>query len=757
MSDFLKRLQKTHRSKIFKGKFTSYQSWELFFQKHFKKFPASYREHVNFFADAKRDLAQAFLEFNSKSFGIKSIQWTRSDLSQDINFLITGTDDAIIPVKVMIGVSDKAILTRNGANLSSFTAMSVLHCGTDCKRKNGLIIVSDGKFHESVFTDWAPAKTGSVRFVSKEELNETFENKKFWNFYIKRAKSFRTEKFHTDPIILENWQEDAEVACNSPVKTGSIFIGTGGGKTVVFSTFLARRIREATKPNIYVIVTPSLLLTEQTLRTVFKSIINDHECPSKYLMICSSDADKRELEDIASANDMPTGKICTTTSTREIQNVIDDAEKKNLPLVITVTYRSLGKLSETLLECKKKIEILIFDEAHNLIKGKLCGWDNRDEAIKLESIAERVRYFTATPSKSFDGRRGFHEEKYQCLYSISNRELILKGCIVPLKMVTVDVTRIVPKKDGGYWDLESPHVYPKIVKAVFEKHRQICIEESKSPEKFAPRILVRMPNSTDLMTFAESKENKSLFENGVQTYTIGSKDGLHVNGTKYVGGKDKAEYLRVQRELPSNIESLSAHIEMLVEGIDIQTFNGFLACKSITDAVLMNQSHGRTRRPDLSDKEFIRNNHPTWNELEYLRKNNGLIKPYAYVYVLSFIEDSEFYSDDVKKLLKRELSIMGDGIEDVEIYPIVEIACPEESRGGAPNAGDIVGDTSIPRDFSNIDKIGLRFTEVEIDNIKKEVVEDEQKRIEQEFIDEKLEQIRNDIRNEFDEILGEIG
>jgi hypothetical protein len=125
--------------------------------------------------------------------------------------------------------------------------------------------------------------------------------------------------------------------------------------------------------------------------------------------------------------------------------------------------------------------------------------------------------------------------------------------------------------------------------------------------------------------------------------------------------------------------------------------------------------------------------------LEVLRKNNGLVKPYNYIYVLSFIEDSDFYEKETRKLIKSELSIMGDGLEDVEIYPIVEIACPDDRSGGAPDAGDIQGDTAIPRDFSNVDKIDLRFREVDVSNIKEEIAEDEKQQAEQEIFEEEFE------------------
>lgn len=711
---FLLRLGKSRKRVI--GKYNSLSEW----RNHIAtvKIPNSFDSREQFLHEAEVGLMATMLEFRAVELGIKSFE-RPNRFRDDVTFIGECNDESKVAIRVITDLRDGEVITRNSKHLSGVTVVSVIHFGVSPVKKDGFIVIADADYHETLTKQWAPGVSGSAKLISKKELAEFFNgNTNFWNYYRKVISNFvPTTEAHVK-IQLEDWQLNAVSACLGPEKSGGIYFGTGGGKTLVFSYSLSEAIRMNSADSIYVVITPSLLLTGQTLKVVVGNVTS--KC--KYLRVCSDDTEYEELEAQLAQKDLMASEIPSTTDVNAISRMVQDSQQKNVPLVIVVTYKSLVKVHKAL--NGQAIKMLIVDEAHNLVKGQLCGKPRMGGDISdleyvemLESQAEKIRYFTATPPDSYDGRVGFSlDEKYKTLYSISNKELIARGCITPLSLVVVDVANILTKNQSGAYDLEDPHAATKVIQLVFKDAQKRVLERSKSPEDNAIKMLVKLPSSKYLQVFEESDGRKEI-NREASTYTISSLYGLYINGQKYEGSDFREKYLDEQHAMTGAETSLTAYVEMLGEGIDVQKFNVFLSFEPILDEITRTQTFGRVRRAHPEDRKMIRDEKLTADRVDSFRENGGLQKPYAYVYILKWGISSADYKKEVMELIKSEFV-------DDEIDPSVKVIVPDQLPAGSPDGGQFQGFLNVPRDFSNISTISLDFSTDDMEKIRKEVREE---------------------------------
>jgi superfamily II DNA or RNA helicase len=580
-----------------------------------------------------------------------------------------------------------------------------------------MFLMANGSFHESLTTDWAPGMNGSVRFFDKEALHPTLTDEKFWNFYRNRVHTYQPPTNNVDMPTLDTVQNDARAATTSPEKSGTIHVGTGGGKTLIFAFAIADLMGLAPKKKqfqIHAVVVPTLLLAHQTLWVIAFCVEKLYGKSCKYLVVNSADEDNSEVEAMIAESEC--GDIQNTTNPDTVIKTMREAKDKDWPLVVVSTYMSQHVLDAALEEEDEYLEMLVFDEGHNLVKGRLCGkprigqkeLSDLEYANKLEKRATRVRYFTATPPKSFDGRKGFHlDGKYKTLYSITDGELILRGFITLIRPVYIDVSDVVKRNPDGTCNLSDPHIQAKVVKRCLENLVKQLARDSRSPETIAPRLLAKFPNSTHLNVFQESLSRQEMADEGVFTYTISCLHKLFKGDTKYDGSDFRHEYLKEQKELDSSEPSVTGYVQMLGEGIDVNSFNAILSFESIFDEITRKQTLGRGRRTNPDDRKLIQSLNPTYEEFMSLVENQKLNKPFCYVYIPMWNDGVMDYTCELKRLVKRDFSeMMGEIYQPI----LVKVNVPDELPAGAPSGGTFEPDMQNPKDHSNITSLDLNFT-----------------------------------------------
>jgi superfamily II DNA or RNA helicase len=218
-----------------------------------------------------------------------------------------------------------------------------------------------------------------VVVVSKANL----EVSEIWEFF---NDSFRPAKVTPKKKLFPH-QSEAIKAVTSSFKLntrGQLLMACGSGKTIT-----AQRIQEKLDSETTLILLPSLLLVEQTL----KSWRAEASKPFLALSVCS-DSSVNGDEPLSKTSDLP---FPVTTDPNEIRKFLQLSGKK----VIFSTYQSSQKIEEAVKGKRFQFDLVICDEAHRLAGkvDKAYGTVFREGAIP----SRRYLFMTATP-KIFSSR-----------------------------------------------------------------------------------------------------------------------------------------------------------------------------------------------------------------------------------------------------------------------------------------------------------------------------------------------------------------
>jgi len=218
-----------------------------------------------------------------------------------------------------------------------------------------------------------------VVVVSKANL----EDSEIWEFF---NDSMRPANAAPKKTLFPH-QSEAIKAVTASFKLntrGQLLMACGSGKTIT-----AQRIQEKLDSETTLILLPSLLLVEQTL----KSWRAEASKPFLALSVCS-DSSVNGDEPLSKTSDMP---FPVTTDSSEIRKFLQLPGKK----VIFSTYQSSQKIEEAVKGKKFQFDLVICDEAHRLAGkvDKAYGTVFREGAIP----SRRYLFMTATP-KIFSSR-----------------------------------------------------------------------------------------------------------------------------------------------------------------------------------------------------------------------------------------------------------------------------------------------------------------------------------------------------------------
>ena len=166
--------------------------------------------------------------------------------------------------------------------------------------------------------------------------------------------------------FLVNHKDEQELAIQMP---------TGSGKTYLIKYLTLNGEFE----NITIIVMSRLIVVRQTYCQYYKN-----NGPLQIVFYCSED--DRDDDSNGNDDDFEMPKLDSTTST-------------NKRKIILTTYVSFPKLVDYLKQTKQKIDMTIFDEAHNCNGEKVSRILN-DETDK--TLLGKIRYFSATLNRDIN-------------------------------------------------------------------------------------------------------------------------------------------------------------------------------------------------------------------------------------------------------------------------------------------------------------------------------------------------------------------
>ena len=198
---------------------------------------------------------------------------------------------------------------------------------------------------------------------------------------------------------------------------GTVYIPTGGGKTICMIEDLRTQLVQSDYPTLTVVAAPRIMLALQ-LANEFNEILNS---VSNY-----------KIGSVHSG-DSP---FYSVTTEADIMKFVSSAHTFGAHVILFTTYHSLHKIANN----QFFVDTFYCDEAHNTTQR------NFFEATSIVSQQSRRKFFfTATPKMSAKHERGMNNEDVygNNLITVTADELLDCGAILPptVNVHTVDTVR----------------------------------------------------------------------------------------------------------------------------------------------------------------------------------------------------------------------------------------------------------------------------------------------------------------------------
>lgn len=401
---------------------------------------------------------------------------------------------------------------------------------------------------------------------------------------------------------------------------GIICLPTGTGKSVIISHYIVTSVTSKTKPEVYVILAPRILLANQLLKSCQQDLV-EHGVDVQLLIVHSG----RDL-DTFDMNFVTYRDINATTSAIQIAEEYARSQRENVVLVIFATYDSADRI----VQAKVPVSIVFCDEAHHLVT-------NEFQHLANGSFPSKEKYFfTATMRETAsDNGLGMNNPKRfgGVLYFKTPAEMVQAGEIVAPRMHIVDVASIVQEEDS---------VDGAAVVDAFREHGSLINTGGK--------ILITTKGTEHLRRLINHDMVKNLprVRPNLKIFDITSEDGPHINNQSVT----RDVFLTTLQSLSDADEAIVFHINILTEGIDVSGFTGVMPLNGQGKAAFL-QTLGRATRLHPTDRERLHNGELNSHDTKVVTK---MIKPYAWVIIPAYGELGE----DLKQTISSRITEMRD-------------------------------------------------------------------------------------------------
>jgi superfamily II DNA or RNA helicase len=374
-------------------------------------------------------------------------------------------------------------------------------------------------------------------------------------------------------------------------KRGQLIMACGSGKTIT-----AQRIDEELQSKLTLVLVPSLLLVQQTLKSWREETRKDFLS----MAVCSDDT---------VTNDSAVGKVSdlsipVTTDSKEIKEFLKLKGRK----VIFSTYQSSSKIAKAIKGTKRKFDLVIADEAH-----RLAGTVDKEYGSVLQKNAlpsKHYLFMTATPRIFTANVQKTASERGVEVYSMDDESIFGKqlhnysfadairdGVLTDYRVVVVGVddpmlVDMIEQRElvrAGDIDTDAKTLASHIglAKAMrdYKLNRVISFHSRiKSAKNFAEAH----PRIRDWMKEPNIKSTK------LTTLTISGQDSSDARKT----------VLDQLKEVDIDSQGLVTNARCLTEGVDVPTLDGIAFIDPRASQVDIVQAVGRAIRRGGDEKKF---------------------------------------------------------------------------------------------------------------------------------------------------------
>lgn len=378
-------------------------------------------------------------------------------------------------------------------------------------------------------------------------------------------------------LTLLPYQQRALDAVQKAIR-GSVYIPTGGGKTVVMMEDARQRVLNALEPMTFVVVAPRILLANQ-LCSEFEEYLKDQNVA--YMHVHSGETHHQ-----------------SSTSPSVIAEYNDTAIGSGKHQFIFTTYNSIGRVNEADIN----IDVVYFDEAHHCVKPS-----NFVGIAHTSAVADNAYFFTATPKFNNSKESMNNTDVYgNNIISIPAKELIEAGSIIPPKVVPYEAQTIRTKENAPFVDAEN------IVGIL-----------SEISDCDAPKVLVAAPSTKVIWAmFSESDLLQQLNDMGYTIMHITSKHGAYIDKQKV----SREVFFEKMNEFGADPDKkfIVFHYSILSEGMNV---HGLTHCIMLRNLPLieMAQTVGRVIRMHRDDRKAIADGTMKAGEFAFYKKPFGTI------------------------------------------------------------------------------------------------------------------------------------
>ena len=347
---------------------------------------------------------------------------------------------------------------------------------------------------------------------------------------------------------------------------GTVYIPTGGGKTICMIEDLRTQLVQSDYPTLTVVAAPRIMLALQ-LANEFNEIL--------------ANVSNYKIGSVHSG-DSP---FYSVTDQKDIMKFVSSAHTFGAHVILFTTYHSLHKIANN----QFFVDTFYCDEAHNTTQR------NFFEATTIVAAQSTRKYFfTATPKMSAKHERGMNNEDVygNNLITVTADELLDCGAILPptVNVHTVDTVRT--REEVADIDAET------VLRVIQADDAERVLVSAPSA-----RIINAMMAFTDLFRELRSRDYNVM--------TITSKHGAIINGKK----TSRTKFFNALDTFSNTGQKFVLfHYSILSEGINVHGLTNVVLLRNLS-TVEMAQTIGRVIRLDSHDRQ---------------RVSDGTLQPRAY-------------------------------------------------------------------------------------------------------------------------------
>jgi len=433
--------------------------------------------------------------------------------------------------------------------------------------------------------------------------------------------------------------------------SGQVILPTGSGKTVIAEEIITNLAKLSKIPTLTCVFVPRLLLGKQWITKSSKTLIKNSKIPFAYVNVNSGGISNRIRKSIEEAQVAILGpgapKIPTTTNPDEVAQEIEKLKNQELHIIALCTYHS----SNVIKNSKVNFNLILFDEAHNLVSSSIEETSYRHS---LDIKASRRIFLTATRkiTESPDGQGMNNINKFgPIVFERKPKHIIEAGAIVGPKIHIIGCNDIIDTKD---YNNKTEMIFQ-----AWEKHRQVVKKNSSNPLLIGGKILVVCDGQMTLEGIFSSSKFKEIRKNfpKLRMYGISSSFGAYIDdndggGIKYespVPGNVKEDFLESLYEMKYNDDAIVFHVDMIGEGLDVPSFTGTLFLRNCGH-IKFQQNSGRPMRlhPEDAIRIFETGELTIGDWKNYIKPNCYIILPYLLNNRDDFIERYATIIDELR-------------------------------------------------------------------------------------------------------------